>query len=162
MSTADPRPRSSAPATAREQRDAFLATSAASADIRPTKQFPRVFGVVVDWRLGLRHVVSVAALCDGSAKLLARGGSVIAAAGDEELRQAARTLVASADWHYAEGVPTTDFRYPGRGRVRFYLMTYDGVRCIESERAAATATQGRYKDLFDLARRIAAVLLRER
>ena len=160
MSDAEHRPRSPARATAREQRDAFLATSAVRAGIRPTKQFPRVFGVVVDWRLGLRHVTSVAALCDGAAQLIARSGSLAAGAQDDDVRGAARLLVASADWYYAEAAPTKDFRYPGRGRVRFYLMTYDGVRFIEAERGAATGAHGRYAELYDVAKRIASGLLR--
>jgi len=160
MSDADHRPRSPAPATAREQRDAFLATSAASADIRPTKQFPRVFGVVVDWRLGLRQIVSVATLLDGTARLIARSGSIVALAENHEVRQAARMLVASADWYYAEAEPTTEFRYPGRGRVRFYLLTYDGVRCIDADRGDAAGAHGRYAELYDAARRIASALLR--
>jgi hypothetical protein len=45
---------------------------------------------------------------------------------------------------------TTDFPYPGADRVRFYFLTFDGVRVIYSDLASITNGTNKYAELFRL------------
>jgi len=136
----------------------MLALSPSQAQIFPTRTYPRVFGVVLDWPTGGEQVASVIARCDGYACLVSNSSAAVLGGAVSPARLAAQVLVASADWFYAEATLTVAFPYPARDRVRFYLLTYGGVRVIDAGLAAATGIQGKYWELFDLAQHVAAKL----
>jgi hypothetical protein len=98
----------------------------------PTPEFPCVFGVVVDWRVG-PNTITVVALRTGDASIYSTATfGVLGGIGHESVRAAARECVKVAQRFYDDARPTKEYPYPGVGRVFFYLVCYDGVRVIDA------------------------------
>ncbi len=135
-------------AAGRDLRTKFLGTSAASLGLKPTPEFPRVFGVAMDWAIG-EQTATIAALCDGSASLYTTSTfGIIGGGGREAVRVAAWNLVQSADAFYDDGVPATEFEYPPADSVYFFLRTYEGVRALSADVAAIQSGASPYTGLF--------------
>ncbi|PYM92772.1 MAG: hypothetical protein DME04_14480 [Candidatus Rokuibacteriota bacterium] len=133
----------------RDLRFAFLSSPASSLGFEPTKEYPRVFGVAMDWPIG-EHTATIVTARDGSASLYttATFGIIGASAAHDSVRAAALRFVKAAESHHDEAAPTNDYAYPSKGKVRFYLRTFDGARVIESESASVYSNSGRYAQLF--------------
>jgi hypothetical protein len=58
--------------------------------------------------------------------------------------------VRAADRYYEEAIPTSDVSYPPSGRVRFYLLTFHGVRAFDTDLASLESGAGKYAELFEL------------
>jgi hypothetical protein len=107
-----------------------LASSAHSLHFSPDNEFPKVYGIIIDWEIG-RAMASILSMKDGSASLYTTtsfgiiGGSV-----HEKVRIAAENLVKIANTFFDSGKETTEYPYPKSDQVFFYLLTYDGVRQI--------------------------------
>lgn len=120
----------------RQLRMMMLTTSAKGVSIQPTKSFPRVFGVLMDWPLG-PQTVTVVSLCDGTASICTTSTfGVIGGIGHESVRSAAVQFVSAAEKHHDSAAPTKEYPYPKPGRVRFYLVCFDGVRVIDEDEVA--------------------------
>jgi hypothetical protein len=140
-------PRDSAQAM-RDLRITFLSASAASLGFKPTKAYPRVFGVVMDWPIDDTTATIVSAL-DGSASLYTTGTfGIIGGSGHESVRVAAQRFVRTAEAHHDEASRTGAYPYPAKGKVRFYFRTFQDVRVIETDAASAYSPSGRYSGLF--------------
>ena len=133
----------------RDLRIAFLSSSASSLGFQPTKEYPRVFGVAMDWPIG-EHTATIVTAQDGSASLYttATFGVIGGSAAHEPVRAAAQRFVKAAASHHDEAAPTSNYAYPSKGKVRFYLRTFDGARLIETESASVYSIAGRYSPLF--------------
>jgi hypothetical protein len=53
-----------------------------------------------------------------------------------------------AEKHYDEATSTKDYPYPEAGRVRFYLVCYDGVRTIEADLESVKDGTDKCSDLY--------------
>lgn len=133
----------------RDLRVAFLSLPASSLGFQPTKEYPRVFGVAMDWRIG-EHTATIVTAQDGSASLYttATFGIIGGGAAHEPVRAAAQRFVQAAESHHDEASPTSSYAYPSKGKVRFYLRTFDGARVIEAESASVHSSSGKYSPLF--------------
>jgi hypothetical protein len=132
----------------RELRANILLSRARDLGIKATSECPRVWGVIMDWPLG-DQTASVVALCDGNASLYTTSTfGVLGGVGHSTVRQAAKALVRDADRFHAEARATADHSYPKAGRIRFYLLTFDGVRVLEDEQNSIEAGKNRYSVLF--------------
>jgi len=56
--------------------------------------------------------------------------------------------------------PTTEFPCPQEGRVRFYFVTFDGVRVIDTDLATITSGTSKYSELFALGQAVLTELRR--
>ena len=133
----------------RDLRVAFLSTSASSMGFQPSREYPRVFGVAMDWPIG-EHTATIVTALDGSASLYTTATFGIIGGGPthEAVRAAAQRFVKTAATHHDEAAPTSNYTYPSQGKVRFYLRTFDGARLIETESASVYSTSGKYSPLF--------------
>jgi hypothetical protein len=144
-------PKKPADDAGRDLRNMFLTMSAETAGIQHSRDFPRVWGVAMDWPIG-QHIATLVALADGSASVYTTGTfGIIGGIGHENVRTAAKTLVKRAERYYDASTPTTDLSYPSLDHVRFYFRTFEGVRVIDVTLVSVTDERGRYSDLFDLA-----------
>jgi hypothetical protein len=135
----------------RDLRNVFLTTTPEKFGVQPSNDYPRVCAIAMDWPID-EHFATVVSVCDGSASVYTTGTfGIIGGIGHETVRTAAKKLVKEADRYYDDSTPTQDFSYPSRGHVRFYLLTFGGVRVIETDLAAVTKRRGKYSTLFDLA-----------
>ena len=135
----------------RDLRKMFLTMPAKQAGIEPTSEYPRVWGIAVDWPIG-QHIATVVSLADGSASVYTTGTfGIIGGIGHETVRTAAKKLVKEADRYYSDSTPTNDLSYPRLDQVRFFLVTFEGVRVVNTSLASVTEGRGKYSTLFDLA-----------
>ena len=84
----------------------------------------KVWGVLMDvtFPSGTATLVS---LRDGTASLYTTGGGGVL--GGYIAREQAKEFVAAAEKHLKEMSPAEAFPYPANGRVKFYVLTSDGV-----------------------------------
>ncbi len=138
----------------KELRLMMLATQAKEVGIQPSKRFPRVYGVMMDWPLGAQ-TVTVVSMCDGTASIYTTSTfGVIGGIGHESVRTAATNFVTTAERHYDSATPTKDYPYPQPGHVRFYLMCYEGVRVIDADEAEVKTAQSDFSDLWIAAQNV--------
>jgi len=134
----------------RELRMMMLTTSPDQFGIRPTKEYPRVAGILMDWPIG-EHTATILAMSDGNASLYTTSTfGILGGFAHESVRVAARRFVRAAEGVHDRAVATAEYPYPGRNRVRFYLLTFQGVRVIETDLNSVIDRTGEYSELFAL------------
>ena len=96
--------------------------------------FSKVYGILADWNIG-EATATIMSMRDGTASLYTTSTfGIIGGQGHEAVRQAAARYVKLAERYFESGKVVTDFAYPKKGQVYFYILTYDGVRlCIGDE-----------------------------
>ena len=135
----------------RDLRNMFLTTPPETVGIQPSGEYPRVWAVAMDWPID-DQIATVVSLSDGSASVYTTGTfGIIGGIGHETVRTAAKKFVKEADRYYDDSTPTRDFSYPPLDHVRFFLVTFHGVRVIETDLSSVTERRGKYSTLFDLA-----------
>lgn len=113
----------------------------------PTEEFPVVYGILMDWPVG-DHTATVVALCDGNASIYTTSTfGVIGGVGHEAVCRQAKLFVKLAAQYVEVAKPTTEHSYPKPDQVRFYLLTFDGVRVIELH-MRAVENDGKFGQLF--------------
>lgn len=128
----------------------MLKTSPKEVDISPSAEFPKVYGVLMDWPID-EQTATVFSASDGAASLYTTSTfGIIGGQGHESVRTAAKKFVKAAGGFYDAATPTTDYPYPAADRVRFYLLTFDGVRVIDTDMASINNGTGKYAKLFGL------------
>lgn len=141
----------------RELRLKMLAAPA-ELDLKPSPEYPRVCGVLMDWPIVMgttSFVSTVVSLSTGDASIYSTGTfGVFGGIGHETVRSAAQSLVKVGEKHYAEATPTKDYSYPKVGRVRFYLVCYDGVRVIDTDLESARRGTDKCSDMYEQAQRV--------
>ena len=136
----------------------MLTTPASKVGIQPSEAYPRVSGVLMDWPLG-EHTATLVSMCDGHASLYTTSTfGVMGGIGHETVRSAAAAFVRAAQAHYDEAVSTTEYPYPSSGRVRFYLVCFDGVRVIDTNFDVLAKGTGRWSDLWSAGQRVVTEL----
>ena len=125
-------------------RDRLLTSSAEELGLSGEDAEAKVRGVLmeVSFTKGSATIVS---LRDGTASLyISSGGGVL---GGLIAQKEAKRFVAEAEKHLASMKPTKSFAYPEVGRIKFYVLTRDGVYTAE---AAETEVQRERHALFSL------------
>jgi hypothetical protein len=131
-------------------RQTILSTSAAEFGVKPTSDFPRVYGVLMDWPIG-KDFATIFSSSAGAASLYTTSTfGIIGGEGHATVRTAAIRFVKAADRLYESATPTTVYPYPGSDGVRFYLLTFEGVRVVETDFASVSSRTNKYIEYFDL------------
>lgn len=135
----------------RRLRMMMLATPPGEFAVVPSQEFPRIYGVLMDWPVGDGEVATVFSTSDGAASIYTTSSfGIIGGEAHEAVRAAARTLVRAADRFHDTAVPTTDYPYPASDRVRFYFLSFQGVRVIETDLASLVDGTNEFADLARL------------
>jgi hypothetical protein len=102
----------------------------------PDQDYPKVYGILMDWRIG-EETASVLAMRDGTASLYTTSTfGIIGGGRHEKVHRAAEQCTKLANHFLDISSATTNFAYPKEGEVFFYLLTYEAVRlCSGNERA---------------------------
>jgi hypothetical protein len=130
-------------------RQLFLSTTCADLSMAPSADFPRVFGVAMDWRVGPDHIATVISAKDGSASVYTNSTfGILGGIGHEQVRAAAQAFVRTAEQFVDGATPVSAFPYPDPRKVYFYILTYDGVRFMGAEADKASGVAGSYASLF--------------
>ena len=142
----------------REMRLKQLTMQPTESGLKPTPEFPRLSGVLMDWPIEA-GTITVVARTTGDASLYTTGTfGVIGGIGHEKVRSAAKSCVKVAEKHYEDARPTTEYGYPKPGRIRFYLVCFDGVRVIEADEAALKSGKDKCSDLWTEGQRVVTEL----
>ena|SRR2546421_3836007 len=137
----------------RELRLKMLAAPA-ELGLKRTPEYPRACGVLMDWPIEA-GTVTVVSLSTGDASIYSTGTfGVLGGIGHETVRSAAKRLVKVGEKHYDDATPTKVYPYPKSGRVRFYLVCYDGVRTIEADLESVKTGKHKCSDLYAEAQRV--------
>ena len=110
-------------------RNRVLNLTPSEVGVEKSPDMPRVWGVVMD----VAHpAVTLAALADGTTSLyFGNGGGIIGAGEHAPVAQARDSLIVLAQQFDSQLESTTDFPLPPLDSVRFYLLTFDGVRTAQ-------------------------------
>jgi hypothetical protein len=131
-----------------ELRRMMLTTPASKISIQPSTDFPKVYGVLIDWPLG-EHTATIVAMADGNASLYTTSTfGIMGGISHESVRNAATALVKAAQTYYEQATPTKDYLYPPSDRVRFYLLGFEGVRVIDADADALEKGRDKHVDLW--------------
>jgi hypothetical protein len=146
--------KSDADAMGRELRLRALSIPAKELGIFPTAEFPRTYAVLIDFPID-DNTATIVSLSDGSASLYTTSSFGIIGGGvHEKVRLAAANLVTASDKFFDEAKPTKEYPYPSEGKVRFYLVSFNGVRVLEADLAAIESDQSRFASLFWLGQEV--------
>lgn len=94
-------------------------------------------------------VVTLVCFVDGDANVYHKtGGGMIGGSSHQSVRKAAKAFVALAARALPKMTKTTDFPLPGMDRVRFYVLTPQGVFTAETNRQALSNAKSELGALF--------------
>ncbi len=114
------------------------------------KDFPKVYGLVMDWSVD-NQTSTTFAMCDGRCGLYAPRMVL----SDKTLQKRVKTqtiaLVKTAGQYFDIAAPTSDYPLPSPGSVRFYLLCFDGTRVLEGTQSALTSGKDRCSALWKAA-----------
>ena len=135
-----------------------LSSSPEKLGLIPTQEFPRVYGVLIEFPVA-EVTVTIVSFCHGSASLYSTSSfGVIGGGSHDAVAAAAVRLVVAADPFFDQASPTTTYPYPAMGKVRFYFVSFGGVRMAEADFAAVEADQSPYSKLFWVGQEVMAQL----
>jgi hypothetical protein len=125
-----------------------------SAVCGPTLHGPTLYGVVIDMA-STRRVLSLTVLSDGSVSLCGSGGFACAGvAHDPDTRWKCADLLQYAERFVPLAAPTQDLGIPQFGDARFYFLTQDGPRIIETRMEDLSRIDERLGVLYFAAKRV--------
>lgn len=126
-----------------------LTTAPSKLGFAPDKQYPKVYGVVVDMNMIDKGTFSIVAMKDGTATVYTTFTPTLTKGlASEGVRKAAERCVQTAGQYYDRCMPVSRYPYPEPGTINFYLLTYDGVRlCVGDEGGGPRGTDP-MRDLY--------------
>jgi hypothetical protein len=137
--------------TGKGLRSMILTTKPDSVGMVSDSEFPKVYGVVCEWNIE-DTVASIVSMKDGMASLYTTSTfGIIGGEGHERVRAAARRLVTEAGRFHDSAKIVTEFPYPGRGKVNYYMLTYQGIRLLTGDEKAIEAGKEPTTSLFGAA-----------
>lgn len=117
---------------------------------KPTKEFPRIYSILMDWPIG-EQTATVFSTSTGAGSLYTTSTfGIIGGEGHQTVRTAAMNFVRGANRYFDAATPATEYPYPRADRVRLYFLTFDGVRVIDTDLASITNRTSKYAELFGL------------
>ena len=120
----------------KELRMMALSTPPSNLSFKPDKDYPKVYGVLVDWNIG-DQVASILAMKDGTASLYTTSSfGIIGGQGHNRVRLAAEKCTRLAGKLYEKSNPVSNFNYPKQGQVYFYILTFNGTRVYVADENA--------------------------
>jgi len=134
----------------RELRRMMLSMPPQDLGVSPSKEFPSVYGILMDWPVG-DQTATIFSTCTGSASLYTTSTfGIIGGEGHAAVRAASAAFVKAAGRFYESAPLTSEHPYPTGDKVRFYLLTFHGVHVLETDMASVTRGAGPYAALFGL------------
>ena len=110
-----------------ELRNMLLAKSPRDFGLTPTKEHPRIWGILMETGYP-EAAVTLVAIVDGSVSLyFSNGGGILGAGGHASVRREALKFLSTAESSLEDFKTTTEYPLPETGRVKFYLLTYSGI-----------------------------------
>ncbi len=129
-------------------RERILNLNPTELGLKPSIAFPHAWGVIMETGYDAGSAMLVA-LADGTTSLYySTGGGIIGSGGYSPVAEASKKLVSQADDYVRHYPATTDFPLPEVGQVKFYFMSYDGVRVAETTEDELTSGKRTLSPLY--------------
>ena len=129
----------------KELRDKLLTSSPEEIGLSGEDAKANVWGVMMEIPLA-EGVGTIVSIRDGTASLYgSTGGGII---GGYSARDQAKQFVAEAEKHLAKMKPTKSFPYPEIGRIKFDVLTREGVYSAEADENELAGGQHALSPLF--------------
>jgi hypothetical protein len=126
-------------------RDRVLTSSAEDMGLSGKDAEAKVWGVLMEVAFP-SAVATIVSIRDGTASLYtSTGGGVL---GGYSAREQAKRFVLEAEKHLAEMKPTKSFPYPEVGRLKFYVLTRNGVYTADADEKELVNGQHALSPLF--------------
>jgi len=123
------------PAGGETLRTQILESTAAGLEFASDEEYPTVYGLVTEYRIG-EHTASIVCLRDGTASLYTTSGfGILGGQAYDFVREAAVRCVKLAETHVGGSPSMKKHPLPAKGEVRFYFLTYDGLRMHRAKQA---------------------------
>lgn len=121
----------------REQRTAALTANWRKLGFSPTSKNPRVWGILME--IGYPNaVVALHCLLNGSVSFFfGYGKSITGMGANDSVRMKAEEFLLAAETNFKKLNPVKKYPLPEIDRVRFYVMTYDGIYTAQDNRNIA-------------------------
>ena len=104
-------------------------------------------------------IATLVVIADGTTSLyLSSGGGVIGAGAHAPVRKASSDFLAGLAGVADRLQPTTDVPLPNRGRVRFYLLSEDGIRSAEASEQDLGHNRHELSPIFHTAHEVIAAI----
>jgi hypothetical protein len=127
--------------------------------IKPSAEYPEVYGVMMDWPINAEHTASVVALCDGNASVYTTSTfGIIGGFSHEAVESAAKQFVKAAAAYAEDAKPADGYAYPESQGVKFYLMTFRGLKVCDTDLNSVVNHRGKYTELFRLGQEVVTQL----
>jgi hypothetical protein len=108
----------------------------------------------MDWPIS-EQIATIFATSTGAASLYTTSTfGVIGGEGHGTVRVAARNFVRASDQYFDSSTPAIDYSYPTGDRVRFYFLTFRGVRVIETDFRSIADGTSKYRELYGLGQEV--------
>jgi hypothetical protein len=132
----------------KQLREMVLAMQAKDLGLSSSPEYPRLFGVVMDWPVG-DETATVVAISDGTASLYTTSTfGIIGGQAHASVRAAGKKFIENAERYYDESALATSHPYPPKDKIAFYLLCYDGVRLVSADLSSTQAGASRHATLF--------------
>ncbi|WP_417069908.1 hypothetical protein [Niveibacterium terrae] len=132
----------------RELRLRALSAPAEHFGISPSRDFPRTYAVLIDFPIN-DQTATIVSFSDGSSSLYTTSTfGIIGGGAHEKVKLASQRLIVAADEFFERAEPTEEYPYPGKGKVCFYLVTFQGVRVLETALSDIESAQSELSSLF--------------
>lgn len=113
-------------------RERIFALAPRELGLAPGPGHTRVWAVLMETGYA-EAVASLLAVVDGTTSIyFSTGGGVIGAGQHDAVRDAAQRFITLVDAQVESFEPTTEHPLPDVGRVRFYVLTFEGLRTEEA------------------------------
>lgn len=130
----------------------------ADVGVEPSSEMPRVWGVLMDVASS-ELVWTLVATADGTTSLYMGNGAAIIGAGEyRAVVEARQSLISLAQEFDSALKPADAFPLPQPGRVRFYLLTFDGIRTGEASQKILEETHHLLTPLFKKSHEVVAAV----
>jgi len=129
----------------KELRDKLLTSSPEEVGLSGEDAKAKVWGVMMEMAFP-NGVATLISIRDGTASLYtSTGGGIF---GGYSVRNEAKRFVAEAEKHLVSMKPTKSFPYPEPPRMKFYILTRDGVYTAEANEKELVSGQHSLSPLF--------------
>ncbi len=122
------------------------------------KSKDEILAVLMDWPIE-ENTITVLSSPGGDASIYTTSTfGILGGIGHEKVRKAAAVFVSTAQKHIAAASPVSDFAYPDRKKLYFYLVTPSGVRRISSDISEIEKNETITHELFAAAQNVVTEL----
>jgi hypothetical protein len=126
--------------------------------MKPSEEFPSVYGMLMDWFVG-DMMVTLFATMRGTASLYSNSTfGIIGGEAHEAVRKAAIDFVRAGDSYLSRAKATSKYAYPLPNSVRFTFLTFEGVRFLDANHQAILDKTSDYASLFGSAQDVVSEL----